>query len=76
MKMFEDENGDEVENGDHDEDDDNDYDTYVFIVNPEGSMVQQYSTIHHLNTQVHDSDANLARHIARFDAITTRCGSH
>ena len=28
-----------------------------------------------LNTHVHDSDATLARHIARFDAIATSCGS-
>ena len=38
-------------------------------------MVQQYSTINHFNTHVHDSDATLARHIARFDAIATSCGS-
>ena len=38
-------------------------------------MVQQYSTIHHLNTHVHDSEATLARHAARFDAIATSCGS-
>ena len=44
---------------------------HLFIVNPEGSMVQQYSTINHLNTHVHDSEATLARHVARFDAIAT-----
>ena len=38
-------------------------------------MVQQYSTINHLNTHVHDSEATLARHVARFDAIATICGS-
>ena len=48
---------------------------HLLIVNPEGSMVQQYSTINHLNTHVHDSEATLARHVARFDAIATSCGS-
>ena len=38
-------------------------------------MVQQYSTINHLNMHVHDSEATLARHVARFDAIATSCGS-
>ena len=38
-------------------------------------MVQQYSTINHLNTHVHESEATLARHVARFDAIATSCGS-
>ena len=38
-------------------------------------MVQQYSTINHLNTHVHDSEATLVRHVARFDAIATSCGS-
>ena len=47
----------------------------LLIVNPEGSMVQQYSTINHFNTHVHDSEATLARHVARFDAIATSCGS-
>ena len=46
----------------------------LFIVNPEGSMVQQNSTRNHFNTHVHHSDATLTRHIARFDAITTSCG--
>ena len=38
-------------------------------------MVQQFSTRNHLNTHVHDSDAILACHVARFDAIPTSCGS-
>ena len=38
-------------------------------------MVQQYSTINHLNTHVHDSEATLAHHVARFDAIATSCSS-
>ena len=48
---------------------------FVYIVNPEGSMVTQYNTRNHFNTHVHDSDATLARHIARSDAIATSCGS-
>ena len=34
-----------------------------------------YSTRNHFNMHVQDSDATLARHIARFDAIATSCGS-
>ena len=37
-----------------------------------GTIVVQEIT---LKTQVHDSDATLACHIARFDAIDTSCGS-
>ena len=47
---------------------------HLFIANPEGSMVQQYSTRNHLNTHVHDREATLARLVARFDAIATSCG--
>ena len=38
-------------------------------------MVQQYSKRNHLNAHVHDSEATLAGHVARFNAITTSCGS-